>query len=108
MIPIIQRKILRHAKKARTKQSTDKRKAIHRTRDDPYVGPYYSEFKIAVTNILKTLAGKVVNMHEQILNFSGDMQTIRKSQMEILKKKKIHKNRNKECPQLSLQETQCS
>lgn len=34
--------------------------------------------------MLKALAGEVVNMHEQILNFSGRMQTIRKSRMEVL------------------------
>lgn len=62
-------------------------KAINRTRDDPYVGPYYSEFKIIITNIIKTLAGNIVNMREQILNFSGDMQSVRKSQMEMLETK---------------------
>lgn len=39
-------------------------------------------FTIMVINVLKDLVGKVNNIHEQMKNFSGVMDSVRKNQMK--------------------------
>ena len=75
---------MKNTKKQEQNNLLTREKATDRSRDDPYVEPPYSKFKITITNMWKALAGLEVNMHEQILNFSGDMKTIRKGQMTML------------------------
>ena len=46
-------------------------------------------------NMLETLREKVDNSHEQMGNFSREVESPRKSQMKMLKKKKTRKGKNK-------------
>lgn len=43
------------------------------------------EIKESMINMLKDLVQKVASLHDQMGNFSRDMETLRKNQMEMLK-----------------------
>lgn len=45
---------------------------------------YDREFKITVVNTLKVLTEKVDSTHDQMVNFTREMETIRKNPMEML------------------------
>lgn len=43
------------------------------------------EIKESMINMLKDLVQKVDSLHDQMSNFSRDMETLRKNEMEMLK-----------------------
>lgn len=43
------------------------------------------EMKESMINMLKDLVQKVDSLHDQMSNFSRDMETLRKNEMEMLK-----------------------
>lgn len=66
---------------------------IKRFKDDPKIRTLRLEVKINITNLLKALVERMDGISEQMGNFSWEVETIGKCQMEMLE---IRKKPNKQ------------